>query len=407
LECGASTLTAFGAAPAGARADGHPEESRMLTQSGWEPIVRLVLEETKKAIDRLVENFAPKLQAWLDDILNNPISADWRDELAAFVQRTADDDNLAIAPHSVAALERLIESRAPETRGAKAKRQVASFGTPANIGAPAGAAEAFDDGSPQPIQPKPRFILVADKPGGSRTYRKAFKDATPALPAGYEVHHIFEKGREILAERFRKELSVDLNDLDNLRGVPDKVHDEISAIQTKFWAAKAKEHGGDYKAAYANVPLAEVRKLQAEIEATYKSFWVKSGATAQEIAAVEKRLKSPRVMNLRPARIEGTLKNAGLAVTGFAIFTLIYDNIVLANNIANPPPHVQTALDNMLKWYAAVYEIRVTRGFIKKEEWGALQDATMKYLNAAGFDNSVKALFLREFEVQGANLSGS
>ena len=83
----------------------------MFTQSDWEPILRKALEVTNKAINRLVDNFAPKRQAWLDDILNHPIAEDWRDELAAFVQRTADDDNLAIAPHSIAALERLIESR--------------------------------------------------------------------------------------------------------------------------------------------------------------------------------------------------------------------------------------------------------------------------------------------------------
>jgi hypothetical protein len=83
----------------------------MLTQSDWEPILRLALEETNKAIDRLVDKFAPKLQSWLDQLLNNPIPEDWRDELAAFVQRTADDDNLAIAPHSIATLEQLIESR--------------------------------------------------------------------------------------------------------------------------------------------------------------------------------------------------------------------------------------------------------------------------------------------------------
>ena len=82
----------------------------MLTQSDWEPIVRLVLEETNKAIDRLVANFAPKLQTWLDELLNHPIPEDWREELAAFVQRTADDDNLTIAPHSIITLEELIES---------------------------------------------------------------------------------------------------------------------------------------------------------------------------------------------------------------------------------------------------------------------------------------------------------
>ena len=378
----------------------------MSTVSEWAPIVRMALEETNRAIDRLVERFAVKLKMWLDDILNNPIPEDWRDELASFVERTAYEDNLEIAPHSVAALESLIESRAIETGGTKARNQTAAAPIRAEW-----SETPNDDPPSQSTQPH-RFVLVADKPGASRGYRKAFKDATPALPDRFQVHHIFEQGRDILAQRFRNELNIDLNDLDNLRGLSKETHGEINAIQAKFWAAKAKEYHVDisqegYNEIYKRVPLEEVRKLQAEIEATYKSFWVKSGATAQEIAAVEKRLKNQRLMNLRPARIEATLKKIGIAATGFAIFTLIADNANLAKNIANPSPVVQASLDNMLKWYAAVYEVRVTRGFVKQEEWGALQDATMKYLNAAGFDDKVKALILREFEIEGAKLSGS
>ncbi len=251
--------------------------------------------------------------------------------------------------------------------------------------------------------------MAADKPNASRSYRRAFKDATPAMPDSFEIHHVFEQGREILAERFRKELSVDLNALDNLRGVSEETHRENTAIQTRFWAAKLQEYRlpnsqQGYSELYKRVPLAEVQKLQAEIEATYKPLWVKSGAAAKDVAAVEKRLKDQRLMNLRPARIEGTLKKAGVAATGFAIFTLIAENAALANNIVDPPPHVQASLDNMLKWYAAVYEARVTRGFIKPEEWQALQDATMRYLSAAGFDDKVKALILRQFEIEGARL---
>jgi hypothetical protein len=238
----------------------------MFTQSAWEPIVRLALEETNKAIDRLVENFAPKLKVWLDDILNNPIPEDWRDELADFVQRTADEDNLEIALHSVAALEKLIESRVVEFGGTRARRQIV------DMGAPARTAEAQNDEPSQLRQPGQRFILAADKPGASRGYRKVFMDATPALPDHFEVHHTFEQGREILAERFRKELHIDLDALDNLRGLSKETHGEITAIQAKFWAAKAAKHGGNYDEAYKHVPLGEVRKLQAEIEATYPGF---------------------------------------------------------------------------------------------------------------------------------------
>ena len=61
------------------------QESWMLTQSDWEPILRMALEETNEAINRLVEGFASKLKTWLDQLLNSPIPEDWQGELAAFV----------------------------------------------------------------------------------------------------------------------------------------------------------------------------------------------------------------------------------------------------------------------------------------------------------------------------------
>jgi hypothetical protein len=370
----------------------------MLTGSDWEPIVRMALEETNKAINRLVEKFSVKLKTWLNEILNHPIPEDWRDELADFVRRTADEDNLAIAPHSVAALERLIESHAVATGGTRARTQaVAVRRTPDANG-------ALNAKSSQGRVSKQRFMLAADKRRAKPGYRTTFKEATPEMPNKFQVHHIVEQGRDILAERFHKELKINLDDLDNLRGVPDKIHGEITAIQSKFWAAQAKEQGGDLKEAYKRVSLGEVQKLQAEIEATYKSFWVKAGATAEEVAAVEKRLNNKRLMNLRPARIEGTLKNAGMAITGFAIFTFLADAAALAINIADPPPEVQSALDEMLTHYARLYEIRSTQGSITKNQWAKLQEATMKYLKVAGFDDKTKAAVLYELEIEGSKL---
>jgi hypothetical protein len=141
----------------------------MLSQSDWEPIVQMALEETNKTIDRLVANFAPKLKAWLDEILNNPIPEDWRDELTAFVQRTADDDNLAIAPHSVTMLEQLIESCIAGTDDfaefGPAPRGPARAASPTQLGA-----SVVPDVSEAPPKSRPRPPLVGypDIPVGRR-----------------------------------------------------------------------------------------------------------------------------------------------------------------------------------------------------------------------------------------------
>ena len=113
--------------------------------------------------------------------------------------------------------------------------------------------------------------------------------ATPNMPADFQVHHILEQGREVIAERFKKERNVDVHALDNLRGMPAKQHGEISAIQTKWWAAQAKKYGS-LKSAYEMVPLDEVLKLQESIDGTFAPLWIKAKATQKQVAAVQKNI---------------------------------------------------------------------------------------------------------------------
>ena len=58
----------------------------------------------------------------------------------------------------------------------------------------------------------------------------------------------------------------------------------------------------------------------------------------------------------------------------------------------------------MLQRYESTYESKIKNGFIKKSEWQLLQDATIKYLTAAGFDDKVKAVTIMHFEKEAVNL---
>jgi RHS repeat-associated protein len=241
-------------------------------------------------------------------------------------------------------------------------------------------------------------------PTGLADYRKAFMDATPNMPARYEVHHVVEQGRVILAERFTNELGVDIDGLDNLRGATPEIHREISKIQSQFWSATAKGYNGNLEEAYKKIPLDDVKKLQQSIEATYSGLWIEARATAADVASVEKLVSNPRVLQLKPARVGSTLNKVGIVATGFAIFLTIESNASLAKNILDPPADVQAALDNMLVQYAAVYQQNIDRGKPTREQWSKLQDATMEYLRVAGVDEKAQGLVLREFSSEGFKL---
>ena len=77
----------------------------------WEPVAQAVLEEIDDAIDRRLQAFRESLDEWLGSLLAGPIPADWRDDLAAFVDRTA-AQGLAISSDSIDKIAAIVESRA-------------------------------------------------------------------------------------------------------------------------------------------------------------------------------------------------------------------------------------------------------------------------------------------------------
>ncbi len=96
----------------------------------WEPVARAVLEELDDVIDRRLAAFRDSLDEWLRGILGGPISSNWRDKLAQFVERTA-ELGLAITPDSIGVIARIIKSRIVATErsgfGSSCRRTVSRF----------------------------------------------------------------------------------------------------------------------------------------------------------------------------------------------------------------------------------------------------------------------------------------
>ena len=257
-----------------------------------------------------------------------------------------------------------------------------------------------DPGSRSATRPavKPRKPASAeDSTLAEAPYRKNFVAVTPYMPGDWQVHHVDQK---ILVDRLRNELGVDVHHLPNLRAVPEEIHKEISTIQNKFWADKIRKYGNRADA-YANTPMSEIRRLNQEIENVYRKFMVPAQATEAEFAAVERLLQDKRVVSVgRASRIKTVLERAGVALGALAIFGVLLDNAALAKNIASPSPQVKHELDELLDAYAAAYDEALSTGQVSRRRWALLGEDLQRYMAAAGFNDSAKAIVAKYFVEQ-------
>ncbi|MCZ2074442.1 MAG: hypothetical protein LC130_05505 [Bryobacterales bacterium] len=234
-------------------------------------------------------------------------------------------------------------------------------------------------------------------------YRDDFYKATPAMPSGWRVHHTYQQ-QGILAERFQKELGINVHDVQYLRGVHPDIHSEIGALQMKFCAQRVQKYGS-WADAFRKTPLQEILDFNTHIEGTYCDLWVKGGAGIEEISRIEGMIADPRFLSIgKSLRINSTLKKAGIALGALGLFGLLAENTALAANIVAPPPNVQRALDEFLQQYRKSYEQALTSGCVSTSRWGHLHDAASKYLDEAGYPDSVKAVIHKFFLEKEAGL---
>ena len=213
---------------------------------------------------------------------------------------------------------------------------------------------------------------------------------TPSMPKDWWVHHMYQAHPPI-ANRFKMELGIDVDDPKYLRGVDRRVHYEINALQEKFWQAKIKKWH-TRSMAYKMTPMKQILKHYKEIDNTYKDLYVKVGASSAEVQRIQRQFSKPRFFQLgKPARINKTLRRAGIPLGALGAFSSIVENATFAKNIVAPSDRVQRSLDEFLFHYATAYEEALTRGYVDKNTWYHLEGSLRKYMNAADFPDEVKS----------------
>jgi hypothetical protein len=170
-----------------------------------------------------------------------------------------------------------------------------------------------------------------------------------------------------------------------------------SELQRKFWADRIKKYGNRDNA-YKMTPLSEIQEFSSFIESQYKDLTIPAGAAAADVKAIEKQLAKVRTTTVgKVQRMNSVLKKAGIALGALAVFGTVCENTTLANNILNPPPQVQGALNELLTVYGRGYSEALQTGLVSRNTWGLITDRLSNYMNAARFDDNTKATIIRQF----------
>jgi hypothetical protein len=229
-------------------------------------------------------------------------------------------------------------------------------------------------------------------PDGLAKYRDDFIAETPALPEGWQVHHRYQQA-EVLKRRYLLERGVDVDQVSNCRGVSPQIHGEINAIQTKFWASKAEELNTTVKKVKEIVPLEEVDRLIDSIDAKYKDLWVPPGASTKEIERVRNRVRDAlEDVFSRGKRIGSVLQKAGVALGIFALFSFFKDNAAFAQEVVNPSPICEDALDELKRQYRFSLNEAIKTGTLSQNRFGHLHQALREWMSAAQLNEKVRAL---------------
>jgi len=228
-------------------------------------------------------------------------------------------------------------------------------------------------------------------------YRNKFKALTPDLPGDWQVHHGYQVGRQgegaefeaILADRFLAEKGINVHDSKYLKGVPPKIHAEITAAQTRWWKGKvASLQYADMADAYRRVPLDEVIALSGKLDEAYASFWMTSGTNQSRLVT---RIRNE--LNAAGGQCNFALGKAGrMQSLGFSLgasvglFSFLTGNAKAAANIAFHNAGQKADFQEFVTKYEGALDKQMDGNPITKNEAEHLMEAFIRYLRALELD---------------------
>jgi hypothetical protein len=222
--------------------------------------------------------------------------------------------------------------------------------------------------------------------GTINSYEGNFKRATPDLPPDWKVHHRIGHRSDKLTKRFWDELGINLHALDNLRGVPDSIHKEVTAAQNAWWKEIAdEEFGGDLNRAYAEIDLARVTEFAAKLDTGFGDKWITSGpGKSNAVKNIQNYLKknASRWALAKTARWQGL----GLkVVAALPIASLLISNAEAAERMYQFDPETHPEFRAFMSQYESCLQLAID-GQLKQAKGVFLVEAFTRFCRSLALD---------------------
>jgi hypothetical protein len=189
----------------------------------------------------------------------------------------------------------------------------------------------------------------------------------------WEVHHRYQQHPEVARWLYEMKGGFKVHDVENLRAVPNFIHDEIGNRQREFWDAKMKALGvtsiGEVIANTAKPKklLEEYEALVAGLDEVYEPYWMEPGSGQPQLRSLLDNLEVRNTRQLfgstaRRAFDFGELKRATrlkrLTKIGFGLLAMVpaLSPVAEAANWANFSQDQLDAYEKLLETYRRAME---------------------------------------------------
>jgi hypothetical protein len=234
------------------------------------------------------------------------------------------------------------------------------------------------------------------------TYRANFLQATPNMPAGWQVHHIYPQGgqeSQILAKRYLNELGINVHDNQYLRGADPTVHGRITAEQNAWWSAKAKSLGlgDDVVQAKKIASMADVKAFDDALYARYSDLLLDAGASKKAVAKIKSAI--PKELPTLTMSKMSFLKSVGVVFAGIEFFDLLTGNAQAAEAIAKHTPAQDGAFNTFVQNYETAIDDAITFNRLSYNKAAQVKEGFIAYLQALGLNEGAVNNISRLMEI--------